>query len=134
MRIHGSAFCCLYIVGSFRAELSLLQLHYLFIWKITPYVWSASGLGHQMVVFTKFFFPWGGVSQEILIKAVCPLFPWCKYNCLTQPFFRTLKGNVILVNDDTRETIGHPSWAHIWTEWWQSLLAWCYYIQMPQSL
>ena len=55
MRIHGSAFCCLYSVGSFRAELSLLQLHYLFIWKITPYVWSASGLGHQMVVFKNFF-------------------------------------------------------------------------------
>lgn len=49
MRIRGSTFCCLRIVYSFRAELCLLQLCYLLIWKITPYVRGASGLGDQIV-------------------------------------------------------------------------------------
>lgn len=35
MRVLGSAFCCLYIVGSFRAGFCSLGLCYLFIWKIT---------------------------------------------------------------------------------------------------
>ena len=70
MKVPGSVFCRLCIVGSFRAEFCLLQLCYLFIWKITPYVCSASGLGDQMVVL-KDFFP-GELSEEILIKAICP--------------------------------------------------------------
>lgn len=55
MIAHQCTFCCLPIVGSFRTEFCLLQLCYLLIWKITPYVWSISGMGDQMVLFKDFF-------------------------------------------------------------------------------
>lgn len=68
-----------------------------------------------MAVF-KDFFPGEVCHKKFSLRQYVLPFSLCKSDCLTQSFSGMLKGNVILIDNDMRETVNHFPQTHSWIE------------------